>query len=121
MNKPANKNFTSNIQQILSNIETKINQAVIDALYSKYQIKMVNGFNLFGINGILYNIGSANYIDENNYIDIISGITIEKNNIHIQVKDDINIKTILCNFLPIIFKMNTVKQLINAIYNKNGK
>ena len=121
MNKPANKNFTSNIQQILSNIETKINQAVIDALYSKYQIKMVNGFNLFGINGILYNIGSANYIDENNYIDIISGITIEKNNTHIQVKDDINIKTILCNFLPIIFKMNTVKQLINAIYNKNGK
>lgn len=121
MNKPANKNFTSNIQQILSNIETKINQAIIDALYSKYQIKMVDGFNLFSINGILYNIGGANYIDENNYIDAISGINVEKNNIQIQVKDDINIKTILCNFLPIIFKMNTVKQLINAIYNKNGK
>lgn len=121
MNKPANKNFTSNIQQILSNIETKINQAIIDALNSKYQIKMVDGFNLFSINGILYNIGGANYIDENNYIDAISGINVEKNNIQIQVKDDINIKTILCNFLPIIFKMNTVKQLINAIYNKNGK
>ena len=121
MNKQANKNFTSNIQQILSNIETKINQAIIDALYSKYQIKMVDGFNLFSINGILYNIGGANYIDENNYIDAISGINVEKNNIQIQVKDDINIKTILCNFLPIIFKMNTVKQLINAIYNKNGK
>ena len=121
MNKPANKNFTSNIQQILSNIETKINQAIIDALYSKYQIKMVDGFNLFSVNGILYNIGGANYIDENNYIDAISGINVEKNNIQIQVKDDINIKTVLCNFLPIIFKMNTVKQLINAIYNKNGK
>lgn len=121
MNKPANKNFTSNIQQLLSNIETKINQAIIDALYSKYQIKMVDGFNLFSINGILYNIGGANYIDENNYIDAISGINVEKNNTQIQVKDDINIKTILCNFLPIIFKMNTVKQLINAIYNKNGK
>ena len=121
MNKPANTNFTSNIQQMLSNIETKINQAIIDALKSKYQIEMINGFNLFGINGILYNIGGANNIDENNYIDAISNITIEKNNIQIQVKDDINIKTILCNFLPIIFKMNTVKQLINAIYNKNGK
>jgi len=82
---------------------------------------MVDGFNLFSVNGILYNIGGANYIDENNYIDAISGINVEKNNIQIQVKDDINIKTILCNFLPIIFKMNTVKQLINAIYNKNGK
>ena len=121
MNKPANTNFTSNIQQMLSNIETKINQAIIDALKSKYQIEMINGFNLFGINGILYNIGGANNIDENNYIDAISNITIEKNNIQIQVKDDINIKTILCNFLPIVFKMNTVKQLINAIYNKNGK
>lgn len=121
MNKPANTNFTSNIQQMLSNIETKINQAIIDALNSKYQIKMISGFNLFGINGILYNIGSANNIDENNYIDAISSITIEKNGIQIPVKDDINIKTILCNFLPIVFKMNTVKQLINAIYNKNGK